>query len=271
MTVPFDPLRITAGSNAPPPVGRVGNDGKPTDPAEASVYLPFPMSAADLDRIVADLDAQGWALTGPLLTPWTCATLRTLYDDPERFRSRVVMGRHGYGQGEYQYFADPLPDPLPALRRELYAGLVPVANRWNARLGRPADFPANLDAFAARCRAAGQSRPTSLMLKYGPGDYNRLHQDLYGDLVFPLQVAVLLNEPELDFDGGELVLVEHKPRSQSQAHVVPLRQGHGVVFAVRERPAAGVRGDYRVQMRHGVSRVRSGARMTLGLIFHDAA
>ena len=225
----------------------------------------------DVSRIAADLDAQGWALTGPLLTPQTCVALQGLYDDPDRFRSRVVMGRHGFGEGEYQYFANPLPDPLPALRRRLYAGLAPIANGWNARLGRTADFPGDLAAFAARCHGAGQTRPTSLLLKYGPGDYNRLHQDLYGELVFPLQAAVLLSDPGRDFDGGELVLVEQKPRSQSRAHVVPLQQGHGVVFAVRERPAAGVRGDYRVQMRHGVSRVRSGARMTLGLIFHDAA
>lgn len=224
----------------------------------------------DFPRIAADLDAQGWALTGPLLTPATSAALAALYDDPGRFRSRVVMGRHGFGQGEYQYFSNPLPDPLPALRARLYAGLAPIADTWAARLDRPG-FPADLDAFQALCAAAGQRRPTSLMLRYGPGDYNRLHQDLYGDLVFPLQVAILLSEPGRDFDGGEFVLVEQKPRSQSQAHVVPLRQGHGVVFAVRERPVAGTRGDYRVQMRHGVSRVLSGHRMTLGLIFHDAA
>jgi hypothetical protein len=226
--------------------------------------------ALDLPRIAADLNAQGWALTGPLLTPETCAALQTLYDDPDRFRSRIVMGRHGFGQGEYQYFANPLPDPLPALRRRLYAGLAPIANDWAARLDRPG-FPADLETFHARCADAGQTRPTSLVLKYGPGDYNRLHQDLYGDLVFPLQVAILLSEPGRDFDGGEFVLVEQKPRSQSQAHVVPLTQGQGVVFAVRERPVAGTRGDYRVQMRHGVSRVRDGRRMTLGLIFHDAA
>lgn len=223
----------------------------------------------DLPRIAADLNAQGWALTGPLLTPETCAALAALYDDPGRFRSRVVMGRHGFGQGEYQYFSTPLPNPLPALRERLYAGLAPVADDWAARLGRPG-FPADLGAFRALCAAAGQTRPTSLMLKYGPGDYNRLHQDLYGDLAFPLQVAILLSEPGRDFEGGEFVLVEQKPRSQSQAHVVPLRQGQGVVFAVRERPVAGTRGDYRVQMRHGVSRLRSGHRTTLGLIFHDA-
>lgn len=224
----------------------------------------------DFSRISADLNAQGWALTGPLLTPASCAALAALYDNPDRFRSRVVMGRHGFGQGEYQYFANPLPDPLLALRERLYGALAPVADDWAARLGRPG-FPARLEEFAARCHAAGQTRPTSLMLQYGPGDYNRLHQDLYGDLVFPLQVAILLSEPGRDFDGGEFVLVEQKPRSQSQAHVVPLRQGHGVIFAVRERPVAGARGDYRVQMRHGVSQVRSGRRMTLGLIFHDAA
>lgn len=228
------------------------------------------MTALDLPRIAADLNARGWALTGPLLTPRTCAALQAFYAEPDRFRSRIVMGRHGFGEGEYQYFANPLPDPLPALRARLYEGLAPVANDWAARLDRPG-FPADLDAFTARCHAAGQTRPTSLMLKYGPGDYNRLHQDLYGELVFPLQVAVLLSEPGRDFEGGEFVLVEQKPRSQSQAHVVPLRQGEGVVFAVRERPVAGARGDYRVQMRHGVSRIRSGNRMTLGLIFHDAA
>jgi len=228
------------------------------------------MTALDLSRIAADLDTQGWATTGPLLTPSTCAALRALYAEPDRFRSRIVMRRHGFGEGEYQYFANPLPDPLPALRARLYEGLAPIANDWAARLDRPG-FPVDLDTFTARCRAAGQTRPTSLMLRYGPGDYNRLHQDLYGDLVFPLQVAVLLSQPGRDFEGGEFVLVEQKPRSQSQAHVVPLSQGEGVVFAVRERPVGGTRGDYRVQMRHGVSRIRSGARMTLGLIFHDAA
>lgn len=274
MTDTPDLFRLAAGPRAPAPavvVPEIAKDGNPVDPPDPSVYLPSPMFRLDYERIAADLDDQGWALTGRLLTPWTCATLRTMYGQPERFRSRIVMGRHGFGEGEYQYFTDPLPEPLPELRRALYAGLAPVANGWNARLGRPADFPADLDAFTARCHAAGQTRPASLMLKYGPGDYNRLHQDLYGDLVFPLQTAILLNEPEIDFDGGELVMVEQKPRSQSQAHVVPLRQGHGVIFAVRERPVAGVRGDYRVQMRHGVSRIGSGSRMTLGLIFHDAA
>lgn len=225
-------------------------------------------AALDWPRIAADLNAWGWAMTGSLLTPATCEALQTLYDQPERFRSRIVMQRHGFGQGEYQYFAEPLPDPLPRLRAQLYEGLAPIADDWAARLGRPG-FPAQLEELTARCRAAGQTRPTSLMLRYGPGDYNRLHQDLYGDLVFPLQAAILLSDPA-EFEGGEFVLVEQKPRSQSQAHVVPLKQGQAVIFAVRERPVAGTRGDYRVQMRHGVSTVRAGRRITLGLIFHDA-
>ena len=222
----------------------------------------------DWPRIADDLNARGWAVVGPLLTPATCKTLKALYDHPERFRSRIVMQRHGFGQGEYQYFANPLPDPLPRLRARLYEGLAPIASGWAARLDRPG-FPDSLDDLTAQCRAAGQTRPTSLMLRYGPGDYNRLHQDLYGDLAFPLQAAILLSDPA-EFEGGEFVLVEQKPRSQSQAHVVPLKQGEAVIFAVRERPVAGARGDYRVQMRHGVSSVRSGQRMTLGLIFHDA-
>lgn len=225
-------------------------------------------SPLDWPRIADDLNARGWAVVGPLLTPTTCEALQALYDQPERFRSRIVMQRHGFGQGEYQYFAEPLPDPLPRLRARLYEGLAPVADDWAARLGRPG-FPAQLDELTARCRAAGQTRPTSLMLRYGPGDYNRLHQDLYGELVFPLQAAILLSDPA-EFEGGEFVLVEQKPRSQSQAHVAPLKQGQAVIFAVRERPVAGTRGDYRVQMRHGVSTVRAGKRMTLGLIFHDA-
>ena len=220
-------------------------------------------------RIADDLNARGWAVVGPLLTPTTCEALQALYDQPERFRSRIVMQRHGFGQGEYQYFATPLPDPLPRLRARLYEGLALIANDWAARLDRPG-FSDSLDELTAQCRAVGQTRPTSLMLRYGPGDYNRLHQDLYGDLVFPLQAAILLSDPA-EFEGGEFVLVEQKPRSQSQAHVVPLKQGQAVIFAVRDRPVAGTRGDYRVQMRHGVSTVRAGKRMTLGLIFHDAA
>jgi hypothetical protein len=216
------------------------------------------------------LDTQGWALTGPLLTAEQCADLIALYDRPEPFRSRVVMARHGFGQGEYRYFADPLPDLVRELRETLYPPLAEAANRHAAMLGLERRWPPTHTDLRELCRAAGQTRPTPLLLKYGPGDYNRLHQDLYGEVVFPLQVAILLNQPGRDFEGGELVLVEGRPRMQSQAQVVPLGLGEGVVFVVRERPVRGSRGYYRAQLRHGVSVVRSGARHTLGIIFHDA-
>jgi hypothetical protein len=221
-------------------------------------------------RIAADLDAQGWALTGPVLDAAECREVAGLYDHDQGFRSRVVMARHGYGQGEYRYFAYPLPDPVEALRRELYPRLAPVANRWAERLAMPDRFPAGLDDMLARCHAAGQLRPTPLLLTYGPGDYNCLHQDLYGEHVFPLQAAFLLDEPGVDFEGGEFVTVEQRPRQQSRAHVVPLAKGCGVIFAVRERPAEGARGVHRRALRHGVSVLRSGRRRTLGIIFHDA-
>jgi uncharacterized protein len=231
------------------------------------------MSVAGLDwaGIEADLDARGCATTGPLLTPEACAELRALYDRDERFRSRIVMARHGFGQGEYKYYAYPLPDPIAALRTALYARLVPIANRWNAALGQPVRFPEGHGAFLDRCHAAGQSRPTPLLLRYGPGDYNCLHQDLYGEHVFPFQVAILLSAPGRDFTGGEFVLTEQRPRMQSRAEVVPLQQGEGVIFAVHHRPVAGTRGTYRVTLRHGVSRVRTGERFVTGVIFHDAA
>lgn len=224
----------------------------------------------DSDRIQAMLDAGGRALLPGLLDAAACSAVRQLYDEPERFRSRVVMGRHGFGSGEYRYFDYPLPEPVETLRRDLYAKLAPVANRWQAVLGLPA-FPAGHEAYLRDCRRAGQARPTPLVLRYGPGDYNRLHQDLYGELVFPLQVAVLLSQPGEDFAGGEFVLTEQKPRSQSRVYVVPLQRGDAVVFAVNERPVRGTRGYYRVRMRHGVSEVRDGERFTLGIIFHDAA
>ncbi len=217
-----------------------------------------------------DLQSQGWSVLPGLLDAQTCTGLRDLYTDENAFRSRVVMARHGFGSGEYQYLAYPLPKLIADLRTQLYAGLVPLANRWRGALGETG-FPASHGAFAATCHAAGQIRPTPLILRYGPGDYNRLHQDLYGDLVFPLQVAVLLSAPGRDFEGGEFVLTEHKPRSQSRVDVVPLGQGDAVVFAVNERPVEGTRGTFRVRMRHGVSRIRSGERFTLGIIFHDAA
>jgi hypothetical protein len=224
----------------------------------------------DWARIGADLDGQGWALTGPLLTPHQCAEVASFYADDARFRSRVVMARHGYGQGEYRYFAYPLPEPVQRLREGLYPQLAKVANHWAKKLGETRHFPGTLDEMLARCHEAGQLRPTPLLLTYGPGDYNCLHQDLYGEHVFPLQAAVLLDEPGRDFTGGEFVLVEQRPRQQSRAQVVPLSQGEAVIFAVRERPAEGSRGVHRRALRHGVSTVRSGRRRTLGIIFHDA-
>ena len=220
--------------------------------------------------MIKGLNAQGWAVLPGLLSPAHCADTAALYDTGA-FRSTVVMARHGFGKGEYKYFAYPLPRPLQTLRERLYSQLAPVANDWNEAMGLPARYPPDHAAFLARCHAAGQARPTPLLLRYGPGDYNCLHQDVYGEHVFPLQVAVLLSEPERDFTGGEFVLMEQRPRMQSRAAVVPLRQGDAVAFAVRHRPVQGARGPYRVVLRHGVSQVRTGQRHTLGIIFHDAA
>jgi uncharacterized protein len=227
--------------------------------------------ALDWPAIEADLDAYGAAIAPKLLSPETCKSIAAMYGESANFRSRVAMARHGFGRGEYQYFADPLPDVVARLRRDLYPRLVPIANRWNEAIGVDMRFPADHETFRARCREAGQTKPTPLLLRYGPGDYNCLHQDVYGELLFPLQVAILLSEPGRDFTGGEFVLTEQRPRMQSRAEVVPLRQGDAVIFAVRDRPAQGARGSYRVKMRHGVSRIRSGERFTLGVIFHDAA
>src|SRR3954451_776889 len=227
------------------------------------------IAALDWARITQDLDTYGAAGTGRLLTPAECADLAALYGREEGFRSRIVMARHGFGRGEYKYFSA-LPPLVAALRTGLYPRLVPVANAWNAALGLPRRFPGDLAGFTAECHAAGQTRPTPLLLRYGPGDYNCLHQDLYGEMIFPLQVAILLSEPGCDFAGGEFVLTEERRRMQSRAEVVPLRQGEGVVFAVHHRPVQGTRGIYRVMLRHGVSRIRAGERFTLGVIFHDA-
>jgi hypothetical protein len=225
----------------------------------------------DWPAVATELDAQGVARLGPLLSPAECRALAGLYAEAARFRSRVMMARHGFGRGEYQYFTHPLPDEVRALRSALYPQLVPVANRWHEAMGLPVRFPAEHGEYLARCHAAGQAKPTPLLLRYGPDDYNCLHQDLYGEHVFPLQVVVLLSAPGEDFTGGELVLTEQRPRMQSRAEVVSLAQGEAAVFAVAQRPVQGSRGSYRVTMRHGVSRVRSGERHTLGIIFHDAA
>jgi hypothetical protein len=231
----------------------------------------IPLDALDWAAIEHDLDAYGCAVAPKLLSRETCRELSALYTDDARFRSRIVMARHGFGRGEYKYFADPLPEAIVVLRRSFYSRLAAVADRWNEAMGIAVRYPAEHDAFRARCHEAGQKRPTPLLLRYGPGDYNCLHQDVYGEHLFPLQVAILLSEPGRDFTGGEFVLTEQRPRMQSRAEVAPLKQGDGVIFAVRERPVQGTRGAYRVNLRHGVSRIRSGERFTLGVIFHDAA
>lgn len=228
------------------------------------------VAGCDWAAVTAALDANGYALIGPLLSPAACAALSAGFDADAAFRNRVVMARHGYGQGEYRYFAYPLPDTVAALRAALYPPLAAIVNRWNAALGGAEHFPDDLSAYLDRCHAAGQMRPTPLLLRYGPGDYNRLHQDLYGEHVFPLQAAILLSDPARDFTGGEFVLTEQRPRMQSRVEVVPLRQGQAVIFPVRDRPVMGARRVSRAAMRHGVSRLRGGRRLTLGIIFHDA-
>jgi hypothetical protein len=225
----------------------------------------------DWDAVADSLDGRGYAVTGPMLDPATCRALAATYGDEASFRSRVVMQRHSFGRGEYKYFSYPLPEAVETLRHAIYPHLVPVANRWRAALKEEGRFPPTLAGYLRQCHAAGQRRPTPLLLKYEADDYNCLHQDLYGALVFPLQLTILLSEPGRNFEGGEFVLVEQRPRAQSKPEVVPLRQGEAVIFAVHHRPVQGTRGVYRVNLRHGVSRVRSGHRFTLGVIFHDAA
>jgi hypothetical protein len=241
-------------------------------PAQTSVsaLIASRVDALDWAEIGVELGMHGYAVIGPMLTSFECETLAMGYDTDAAFRSRVVMSRHGFGRGEYKYYAYPLPELVATLRTALYPPLAGIANRWVTMLGRTAHFPPDHAAYLASCHAAGQTRPTPLLLRYGPGDYNCLHQDLYGDLHFPLQIAFLLSQPGQDFTGGEFVLTEQRPRMQSRAQVVPLRQGEGVIFAVNQRPVVGTRGVYRVVMRHGVSQVRSGHRYTVGLIFHDA-
>jgi hypothetical protein len=228
------------------------------------------IAALDWPRLATDLDAHGCAVVHAVLSPQECVALAEMYAADELFRSRIVMARHGFGRGEYKYFAYPLPDVVASLRQALYPPLASIANRWHEALGIDGRYPDVHAAFLERCHGAGQTRPTPLLLHYGEGDYNCLHQDLYGAHVFPLQVTFLLSVPGHDFTGGEFVLTEQRPRQQSRAEVVPLRQGDGVIFPVHHRPVQGMRGMYRVTLRHGVSRVRSGQRQTVGIIFHDA-
>jgi hypothetical protein len=229
------------------------------------------VDAIDWAAVSADLDAQGWAVLPDLLNASECDGIAGLYNVGAGFRSHILMARHGFGQGEYRYFAYPLPPLVQEIRTALYPHLAPIANRWHERMGLGVRFPADHAAFLKRCHTAGQARPTPLLLQYGAGDYNCLHQDLYGEHVFPLQVTALLSDPGRDFAGGEFVLTEQRPRMQTRAAVVPLVKGDAVVFAVNSRPTKGSRGDYRVMHRHGVSKIREGRRRTLGVIFHDAA
>ncbi|HEY4078953.1 MAG TPA: 2OG-Fe(II) oxygenase [Rhizomicrobium sp.] len=223
-------------------------------------------------RVVAEaLDANGWSILPSLLTHADCDAIASLYGEDTSFRSHVVMARYGFGRGEYKYFAYPLPKIVAHLRSSLYPRLAPLANRWHIRMGLETRFPDDLEEFLERCHTADQTRPTPLLLQYGEGDYNCLHQDIYGDHVFPLQAAILLSEPGKDFTGGDFILTEQRPRMQSRAEVASLRKGDGIIFAVNDRPMKGSRGDYRVKMRHGVGTLRSGRRHTLGIIFHDAA
>ena len=225
----------------------------------------------DHAALESDLDAQGWSVLRELLSAAQCDSMAALYAQEQRFRSHIVMARHGFGKGEYRYFSYPLPPLVQHLRTALYPRLAPLANRWHERMGMSVRFPTEHAEFVARCAASGQSRPTPLLLQYGTGDYNCLHQDLYGEHVFPLQLAVLLSQPATDFSGGEFVLTEQRPRMQTRVSVVPLTKGDAVVFAVNSRPVRGTRGDYRVKLRHGVSKITNGHRHTLGIIFHDAS
>jgi hypothetical protein len=228
------------------------------------------IASNDWEKTTAELNDAGWSMLEGVLTPVEADSVAALYQARDGFRSTVIMARHGFGRGEYRYFSYPLPPIVSELRRSIYPYLAPIANKWHERMGLDVRFPGEHEAFVSRCHDAGQRRPTPLLLQYGEGDYNALHQDLYGEHVSPLQVAVLLSEPGADFTGGEFVLTEQRPRMQTRAEVVPLRKGDAVIFAVHHRPHQGTKGFYRVNMRHGVSRIRSGHRHTLGVIFHDA-
>ena len=228
------------------------------------------MDAVDWAKVHAELDAQGWAVLPELLTHTEADSISGLYDRNKVFRSQVIMARHGFGRGQYKYFSYPLPPLIQALRTATYPHLVPIANRWHERIGNDVHFPRDHAAYLERCHRAGQTRPTPLLLEYGPDDYNCLHRDLYGEHVFPMQIAILLDQPGRDFEGGEFVMTEQRPRMQSRAMVLPLRKGDAAVFAVNTRPVKGTRGDYQVKLNHGVSKLHSGKRHTVGVIFHDA-
>ncbi|HDR9487040.1 TPA: 2OG-Fe(II) oxygenase [Burkholderia aenigmatica] len=255
-----------------PPAAQRSQSVSRTDPQPAveSDDIAQRTNALDWAAVAAELDRHGCACVPGLLSAHDCDALASRYPDDGLYRSRVVMARHGFGRGEYKYFAYPLPPLIAELRATIYPHLAPIANRWNQALGIDARYPDDHASFLDRCHAAGQTRPTPLILQYGPDDYNCLHQDLYGEHVFPLQVAILLSAPGRDFTGGEFVLTEQRPRMQSRAEVVPLTQGDAVIFAVHGRPVQGTRGVYRVNLRHGVSRIRAGHRHTVGIIFHDA-
>lgn len=239
-------------------------------PASANASPEARIAAYDWKALTGELDGFGCAVLPRLLTSEECSSVASLYPDQSHFRSHVIMARHGFGEGEYRYFKYPLPDLIGGMRTALYPRLAEVANAWNERMGLEQRFPGEHAAFLRQCHNAGQTRPTPLLLQYVPGDFNCLHQDLYGDLAFPIQVAILLSEPGRDFSGGEFALTEQRPRMQSRVEVVPLRQGDAVAFAVHNRPVQGTKGNYRVNLRHGVSRIRSGMRHTVGIIFHDA-
>lgn len=253
---------------------RAGKPGGPRNrdltPSRGQSEIATQLRALDWQRVARDLDERGNAVIESVLTAAECRLIAGWYADPVLFRSRVVMASHGFGRGEYQYFAYPLPALVATLRSACYPQLAPIANRWNERLRLDVRYPGRHAQFISQCHEAGQTRPTPLLLQYGAGDYNCLHQDLYGECVFPLQLAILLSEPGEDFSGGEFVMTEQRPRMQSRPEVVPLRRGDAVIFAVHHRPVSGTRGVYRVNLRHGVSRVRSGRRTALGVIFHDA-
>jgi hypothetical protein len=248
------------------------SDGKHQDPGDsAEATGPATVDGRLTTACDRQLQQRGYVVLPQHLTPRQCQEMISLYQSEAVFRSRIVMARHGFGSGEYKYFSYPLPDPVETLRQKLYPDFATIANSWSAQLHLPQRYPTRLNDYLQHCADSGQTRPTPLLLRYGAGDYNCLHQDLYGELVFPLQIAILLSRPGIDFSGGEFILTEQRPRRQSRASVVPLNQGDAVIFPVRDRPVAGSKGIYRVQMRHGVSEIRAGQRYTLGLIFHDAA